>query len=311
MALVRLQHREQRVLLLRERRPGARQSFGSAHAQPKWVPMTRYASSMSQISRPFLPAAPPPTSPAPRHLALRQKLRLASDKCWHPRVDQDALGRALVLAARDGDAESSSRLLRANPALDAHEHEGETALVAASVGGHVRAVIALLDAGARPDRATRTGNTALRAAVVLGDGECVAALLRGGATVDLETARGTPSSPPARGATLKPRASWSRGVPTSTSRLERRRPPLLAAVREDHLETIEALLTAGADPARVNADGVSPIDLAESLGRGARTPRSFNEQSGKPQMLPWRRAPAGSRRRRRRETRGTRGRCAT
>ena len=32
VALVRLQHREQRVLLLREQRPGARQSFGRSRA---------------------------------------------------------------------------------------------------------------------------------------------------------------------------------------------------------------------------------------------------------------------------------------
>lgn len=243
--------------------------------------MTRYASSMSQISRPFLPAAPPPTYPAPRYLALRQKLRLASDKCWHPRVDQDALGRALVLAARDGDAESSSRLLRANPALDAHEHEGETALVAASVGGHVRAVIALLDAGARPDRATRTGNTALRAAVVLGDGECVAALLRGGATVDLETARGTPLvAACARGDTEAARQLVAGGANVNFE-TRAAQTPLLAAVREDHLETIEALLTAGADPARVNADGVSPIDLAESLGRGGAHAALVQREVGK------------------------------
>ena len=310
MALVRLQHREQRVLLLRERRPGARQSFGRSRAAEMGADDEVRFLHVPDIST-LPPRGASPHIPRPRHLALRQKLRLASDKCWHPRVDQDALGRALVLAARDGDAESSSRLLRANPALDAHEHEGETALVAASVGGHVRAVIALLDAGARPDRATRTGNTALRAAVVLGDGECVAALLRGGATVDLETARGTPLvAACARGDTEAARQLVAGGANVNFE-TRAAQTPLLAAVREDHLETIEALLTAGADPARVNADGVSPIDLAESLGRGARTPRSFNEQSGKPQMLPWRRAPAGSRRRRRRETRGTRGRCAT
>ena len=256
------------------------------------------------------PRGASPTSPAPRYLALRQKLRLASDKCWHPRVDQDALGRALVLAARDGDAESSSRLLRANPALDAHEHEGETALVAASVGGHVRAVTALLDAGARPDRATRTGNTALRAAVVLGDGECVAALLRGGATVDLETARGTPLvAACARGDTEAARQLVA-GVPTSTSRLERRRPPPRRRSRgpsRDDRGVVDRRCRSGQSQRRRHlAD--RPRRVA---GSGARTPRSFNEQSGKPQMLPWRRAPAGSRRRRRRETRGTRGRCAT
>ena len=80
-------------------------------------------------------------------------------------------GDALVLAAREGDADAARDLLSSDPSLDACELDDETALVAAASRGFAPVVAALLDAGANPDRAPRpvdaaaAGDTPLLAAL--------------------------------------------------------------------------------------------------------------------------------------------------
>ena len=119
-------------------------------------------------------------------------------------------GDALVLAAREGDADAARDLLSSDPSLDACELDDETAHDAAASRGFAPVVAALLDAGANPDRAPRP--------------------------VDAAAAGDT---------------------------------PLLAALRGDHPEIVEALVAAGADPTRRGgADGVTPLDLAARAPEG-------------------------------------------
>ena len=75
-------------------------------------------------------------------------------------VDASALDRALIDAARQGDAEAVRQLLDEGAGVHAADETGATALVAAAYGNHVEAARVLVEAGADVDRQDRTQQSA-------------------------------------------------------------------------------------------------------------------------------------------------------
>jgi hypothetical protein len=148
-------------------------------------------------------------------------------------------GRAvleLLTAARKGDVERLKAALAAGAPVDAMDPSfGQTALIRAAMFGQPAAVSALLDAGARPEvAAAPDGRRALHWAALVGSTEAIAALTGAGAEIDC---------PDAYGET-----------------------PLGIAVEAGAPTAVEALLRAGADPARMRKPLSHHIGMA--LGNG-------------------------------------------
>jgi hypothetical protein len=80
-------------------------------------------------------------------------------------------------AAELGDVPALQTLLSEQPALDARDADGRTALMLATLHGRIEAVEALLSAGADPNAADLHGTTPLQAALA-GDQPAIAAALR-------------------------------------------------------------------------------------------------------------------------------------
>ncbi len=164
----------------------------------------------------------------------------------------------LTLAATNGNAAILKRLLEAGANPNTALAAGETVLMTAARTGNVEAVQVLLSHGADPNtREEWRGQTALMWAAAEGHADVVKVLLKAGADMHAR-----PKAPPARvnpfaDAKVAPEAAKPRrsGNPSDFT-------PLLFAVREGHIDTVRALLDAGADANEALSDGQTALHLA-------------------------------------------------
>lgn len=142
----------------------------------------------------------------------------------------------MMLAAEGGHLEALQELIAAGSDVDARSASRDTALMSSASTGHTATVKALLAAGADPRLFGDKGSTALYEATVNQHIDVVKALLDGGAD---------PNPPPEQ-------------IYDVT--------PLSSAVMWGNTAIVEALLGAGADPARGTAKGHSALYWAVQGG---------------------------------------------
>lgn len=145
----------------------------------------------------------------------------------------------------------------------------DDALVSAAFGGDLNHVESLLGRGASPD-ATTDGTTAVYAAALRDDPRTVRILLESGADPDLEGGAGSDGTPLCGAASwgflgvveelLKNGADPNRREDEGTGFS-----PLLWASRGGHVDTVRLLLAAGADPS-LSVDGTTPLHAAAERG---------------------------------------------
>jgi ankyrin repeat protein len=166
---------------------------------------------------------------------------------------------ALLFAARHGDVESSRYLLDGGADVNAAAPFGTSALVIAAYSGHETLGEFLLERGADPD-AAGAGYGALHAAVLRGKTELVKSLLAHHANPNLRMTDGSPVG--RQSSTLFVLDGSLKGAT-----------PLFLAAKYVEVESMKALVAAGADPTLTLPDGTTPLmvaagHLSSGLGRG-------------------------------------------
>lgn len=147
----------------------------------------------------------------------------------------DEAARALLEAAREGDAERVAELLASGVPVDAESPNGMTALHVASLLGHGKLVELLLHEGANVDDAAVNGMTPLMRAAMNGHAGVVERLLAAGARVDHQATYGATA--------------------------------LMSAADGGHAAVVRKLLAAGADPSLRAGNGETASSLAAAEGR--------------------------------------------
>lgn len=169
----------------------------------------------------------------------------------------------LFMAAKNGNAEIVRLLLEAGASATATNTNGTSPLMLAAASGDVPTIAVLLEHGADVNaRDTTNGQTALMFASALGRVEAVEHLAKAGADLDAVT---HVTEVVTLGERLK-----AEGKERDVSLEGSRNPTIMGgqsalhfAAREGHLDTVRALLTAGASPDRVNAaDKMSVLTAA-------------------------------------------------
>jgi ankyrin repeat protein len=90
----------------------------------------------------------------------------------------------LLMAARDGHAETVKRLLKSGANINTVQADGLTALHIAAINNHVDVAKLLLNAGAKVDATDKIGNTPLHAAALNGKLAVAVVLIQSGANVN-------------------------------------------------------------------------------------------------------------------------------
>lgn len=143
----------------------------------------------------------------------------------------------LRVAATEGDLNRVQELL--SRGVDVNRPLGSksnSVLNRAIEGGNAAVVAAVLDAGADPNAISETGMTPLFFATFFGNPAIVQLLIKHGARTDVVEER-------------------------------HRNTALLTAVRKGHVEAVDALIKAGADPNQGREWGDAPLCRARSAGR--------------------------------------------
>lgn len=148
----------------------------------------------------------------------------------------------LHCAAEKGHAPIVRLLLERKPPLEALSRDSDTPLMLAAKACHLETLKLLLDAGAQLETKGKGDQTALCVAVHEGKVDCITELLRRGAS--------------------------SAVTACSTGSSSSRSTPLIAAVSSGPLEVTKALLDGGADPNRVDDQGMTA--LANAARRGSK-----------------------------------------
>jgi ankyrin repeat protein len=176
---------------------------------------------------------------------------------------KERLEASLAAAAYHGHEEVVRTLLerRARRGTSA---EASTSLLAAAQMGHAQVVRDLLAAGAAPDQATPEGATAIAYAVTHGHLEVLEALLEGGAAMEAPCLG--PDIPLSLAAAQGNRnvVAWLLDRGADLHSADER--ALMTAVYHGRAELVDLLLERGADPGHVDADGDTPLALAEGQG---------------------------------------------
>jgi len=171
----------------------------------------------------------------------------------------------LSLAAENGNAAIVAALLRAGADANAAMADGETVLMTAARSGQVSVLEALVEAGADINVTLQpTGYTPLMLAASSGNTDAVKALLAAGANLNARTGHAPPPPPVDTAATAASalvtnfgggRSLFSADTPTGFT-------PFLFAVRAGHIDTVKALLDAGADVNDKLSDETTAIIVA-------------------------------------------------
>ena len=154
-----------------------------------------------------------------------------------PGLDAETLAFAARVfdMARHGRPPDLAALLDQGLPVDLRNDKGDTLLMLAAYNGNAPVVEALLARGADADRVNDRGQVPLAGAAFKGDLPVVRLLLAHGARVDGPDEGGD-------------------------------RTPLMIAAMFDRVEIADALLDAGADPARRDGGGMDLHDLAGKMG---------------------------------------------
>jgi ankyrin repeat protein len=175
--------------------------------------------------------------------------------------------RPLHIAIAEGDLAMVRLLLEAHADPASADATGETCLMMAADKGHLDIVKALLDKKAPVDaRDPQYQQTALMFAARGGHTDVAKVLIARGADVNTQTRAGkapqfrTPdSNTGSKGAGIV-RGGWpERG---SRDPIPGTKTSLLYAAREGHLDTVQLLLSSGANIEQADADGVTPLIMA-------------------------------------------------
>ena len=159
---------------------------------------------------------------------------------------------ALVKAVKAGDLQVVRALLKSGTDVNAAAGDGSTPLLWAAHGSHLDIARALIAAGATVDAANEFGVTPLLDASRGGDAPMVDLLLQSGASPTRAHPEGeTPLLAAARaGSVPAVRQLLARGVDVNTAEGFQKTTALMWAAAESHMEVVDLLLEAGADPNR-------------------------------------------------------------
>jgi ankyrin repeat protein len=157
----------------------------------------------------------------------------------------------LLFAARVGDVESATLLLKAGADANDSQPDGVSALVLAAHSGNGNVAAALLEHGADPD-ASGSGYTALHAAILRSDLNLVKALLARGANPNLRMTRGTPMR--------RDTTDWNLPATLIGST------PYLLAARFLESDIMPVLVAGGADPRLAMPNEADAVMLAAGMG---------------------------------------------
>ncbi|MDR3086933.1 MAG: ankyrin repeat domain-containing protein [Azoarcus sp.] len=113
-------------------------------------------------------------------------VKLLESRAVSPDTVDDNGNSLLMLAVREGNADTVMALLRFNPLLDLRNRNGDSALMVAALGGNEKAINLLLDKGARTDHGG-IGWTALHYAALEGKLNILERLLAARANVNALT----------------------------------------------------------------------------------------------------------------------------
>lgn len=158
---------------------------------------------------------------------------------------------ALMFAAQQGDADSARILLTAGAsANEVMPRTALTPLLIASAMGHAKVAALLLDKGADPDAVAASGFSALH----------YAARRRGAAAVTIVTALLKHAAKPNVRLNQKKPSETPNGVSLQGAT------PLALAADINNIDSVKALLDAGADPLIATVQGTTPLMLAAGAG---------------------------------------------
>ncbi|MFC7220326.1 ankyrin repeat domain-containing protein [Streptomyces polyrhachis] len=183
------------------------------------------------------------------------------------------LDRTLLTAAAAGDTDAVHAALDAGAAVEARDEHRRTPLLLAALGDHTAAARLLLAAGADPDAQDDRQDTPWLVTGVTGGVAMMRLLLAAGADLRITNRFGGVSLIPA---SERGHVDYVRAVLRETdidvdhvNRLGWT--ALLEAVilgdgGRAHLEIVELLITAGANPALADGEGVTALEHAERRG---------------------------------------------
>ena len=190
-----------------------------------------------------------------------------------PDAAELAAYRGLHAAAASGDVAAIRRLAGAREGLDARDGNGRTSLHVAAFRGQAEAIRALIAAGANPGLFDNQRYDAVTIVAVTDDVPALKALLASGASAKLTTSRydGTALIAAAHlGHDGIVRELIAAGAPLDhvnnlgwTALIEA---VILGDGGKRHVETVRALLAAGANRSLADAQGVTPLRHARARG---------------------------------------------
>jgi len=153
-------------------------------------------------------------------------------------------------AAQRGDFDDIVSLIASGEDVNRPQPDGTTALLWAAYQSDVEMVAALLGAGADADAANEFGVTPLLQAARLGDAATLQALLAGGANPEVTSETGVTALMAAAraGSVESVQLLLDHGVDPNAYESLQHQTALMWATVEQHLDVVDALLGAGADP---------------------------------------------------------------
>jgi ankyrin repeat protein len=187
--------------------------------------------------------------------------------------DEPSPGRTLVAAAAAGDAATVRRLLADGVDVDTRDANGRTAVTAAALGEHVEAARVLVAAGADVDLQDAERNNPLLVCGETGNVALLREVLRAGPDLRRTNRFGGTALIPAsdRGHVGVIRELLRTEIPVDhvnrlgwTALLEA---VILGDGGPAHQRIVRMLVAAGADTARADRDGVTPLQHARRRGQ--------------------------------------------